>query len=582
MVVMTEKLTQKWKKKKKKNEEMEKRSKSLSSFDTSSLEPQLMTAPQRNFAVDRARAAAEKAMMKAAFDAEYDRTKKAGKGGSGAKAGMRIDDMNDGTDEFENEKGSKKEIEEQVEQGEEEIAQRLLQERLAVQGEINREAFSSIPEAVRVHMVGHSAGAYVRIELDGVPAEFVTRFRPHLPILVGGLLPKEDGLALLRVRIKKHRWHPRILKTNDPLIFSIGWRRFQSLPLLSTQDDNERHRYLKYSPDHMHCFATIYGPVTPPNTGIVAFQTLASNVAAFRIAATGVVLELDEGLKVMKKLKLTGVPHKIFKNTAFIRGMFNSELEVAKFEGAAIKTVSGVRGIIKKAVKDGPKGTFRATFEDRILNSDIVFCRTWVPVPPKRFYNPITSLLEETEKKDEQSIEEDGTKDISTKTGGPLLMRRMRELRKETGQSVVPRPDSLYTPIDRPEERKFNALHVPRTLAAALPFASKAKQQKPKKKKEDYFNKRAVIMDKDEKKAHFVMNQVFTLAREKSHKAKLIRAEKKIAYEKKKGEEEDVRADKVKALKKRAYVSEGKEEARKKRKTEGGGKGRGKGGDGDD
>jgi acetyltransferase-like isoleucine patch superfamily enzyme len=172
---------------------------------------------------------------------------------------MRIDDMNDGNDEFENEKGSKKEIEEQVEQGEEEIAQRLLQERLAVQGEINREAFSSIPEAVRVHMVGHSAGAYVRIELDGVPAEFVTRFRPHLPILVGGLLPKEDGLALLRVRIKKHRWHPRILKTNDPLIFSIGWRRFQSLPLLSTQDDNERHRYLKYSPDHMHCFATIYG-----------------------------------------------------------------------------------------------------------------------------------------------------------------------------------------------------------------------------------------------------------------------------------------------------------------------------------
>jgi hypothetical protein len=86
-------------------------------------------------------------------------------------------------------------------------------------------------------------------------------------------------------------------------------------------------------------------------------------------------------------------------------------------------------------------------------------------------------------------------------------------------------------------------------------------------------------MNKDEKKAHFVMNQVFTLAREKSHKAKLIRAEKKIAYEKKKGEEEDIRADKVKALKKRTYVSEGKEEARKKRKTEGG---RGKGGDGDD
>jgi hypothetical protein len=36
----------------------------------------------------------------------------------------------------------------------------------------------------------------------------------------------------------------------------------------------------------------------------------------------------------MKKLKLIGTPIKVFKNTAFISGMFNSDLEVAKFEGA--------------------------------------------------------------------------------------------------------------------------------------------------------------------------------------------------------------------------------------------------------
>mmetsp|Transcript_47097 Transcript_47097/g.34457 ORF Transcript_47097/g.34457 Transcript_47097/m.34457 type:complete len:82 (+) Transcript_47097:38-283(+) len=80
----------------------------------------------------------------------------------------------------------------------------------------------------------------------------------------------------------------------------------------------------------------------------------------------------------MKKLKLVGEPLKIMKNTAFIRGMFNSRLEVAKFQGAALRTVSGVRGQIKRAVKEGvPEGTFRATFEDKILKSDLVFCRTW-------------------------------------------------------------------------------------------------------------------------------------------------------------------------------------------------------------
>jgi ribosome biogenesis protein BMS1 len=56
--------------------------------------------------------------------------------------------------------------------------------------------------------------------------------------------------------------------------------------------------------------------------------------------------------------------------------MFNTSLEVAKFEKAQIRTVSGVRGIIKKALSE-PEGAFRASFEDKILLSDIVFVKTW-------------------------------------------------------------------------------------------------------------------------------------------------------------------------------------------------------------
>ncbi len=98
----------------------------------------------------------------------------------------------------------------------------------------------------------------------------------------------------------------------------------------------------------------------------------------FRICATGVVVEMNTVFKVMKKLKLIGQPLKIHRNTAFIKGMFNSSLEAAKFTGASLKTVSGIRGTIKKIVKEGvPEGTFRATFEDKILKSDLVFCRTW-------------------------------------------------------------------------------------------------------------------------------------------------------------------------------------------------------------
>ena len=84
----------------------------------------------------------------------------------------------------------------------------------------------------------------------------------------------------------------------------------------------------------------------------------------------------------MKKLKLIGNPFRIFKKTAYIENMFNSELEVAKFIGVGVQTVSGIRGIIKKISKVGKPGSFRATFEDKILQSDIVFCKTWYPVEP--------------------------------------------------------------------------------------------------------------------------------------------------------------------------------------------------------
>jgi ribosome biogenesis protein BMS1 len=100
-----------------------------------------------------------------------------------------------------------------------------------------------------------------------VACELVEHLDPHLPLLLGGLGQGEEKLGYMRLRFKRHRWSPKILKNRDPLVFSIGWRRFQSLPVFSLEDHNRRLRMLKYTPEHMHCIATVYGPLAPPNTG---------------------------------------------------------------------------------------------------------------------------------------------------------------------------------------------------------------------------------------------------------------------------------------------------------------------------
>ena len=426
---------------------------------------------------------------------------------------------------------------------------------------INRAEFDSLDPNSRVRVEGYKAGTYARIVLEKVPCEFAATFNSRFPVIIGGLAPTEDRFGFVQVRIKRHRWHKKILKTNDPLIFSLGWRRFQTLPVYSISDSRTRNRMLKYTPEHMHCFGTFYGPLIAPNTGFCCIQSFSNKNPGFRIAATGVVLNVDENTEIVKKLKLTGTPYKIFRNTAFIRDMFSTSLEIAKFEGASIRTVSGIRGQIKRALSK-PEGYFRATFEDKVLMSDIVFLRAWYPVKPHRFYNPVTNLLETTREEATEEIDESGWQG----------MRLTGQIRASQSLPTPKQKDSAYKAIERPT-RHFNPLRVPRALAADLPFKSQIAHMAPQRK-QTYLQKRAVVLGGEEKRARDLMQKITTLRNEKVEKRRRKQEERKEPYRRKVKENEEKRAEREKRERDEYWRREGK-----KRKLQGegtGGRGSGK------
>jgi ribosome biogenesis protein BMS1 len=154
-------------------------------------------------------------------------------------------------------------------------------------------------------------------------------------------------------------------------------------------------------------------------------------------------------------------------------------------------------------------------------------------------------------------------------------MRLTGQVRREQNLSAPHQRDSAYKPVERPS-RRFNSLKVPRKLQGALPYASKPRLMKPQKRK-TYLQRRAVLLEPEEKKALAVMQQMQALRKDaiarrrekkqeraEARKKHLERDEQKKSDKKREDRKEQMRIAGIKS-KREAEREEGA--SRKKRRT---------------
>ncbi|KAG9052125.1 Glycoside hydrolase 2 (Mannanase, beta-galactosidase) [Serendipita sp. 407] len=142
--------------------------------------------------------------------------------------------------------------------------------------------------------------------------------------------------------------------------------------------------------------------------------------------------------------------------------------------------------------------------------SDIVFLRAWYSIQPRQFYNPVTSLLLR-EKKWEG-------------------MRLTGQVRKEYDLSAPQNINSTYKSVIRPS-RRFNPLKISKKLQKDLPYASKPRLAKPAKTK-TYLQKRAVVLEPEEKRALTILQEMRALDKDKSIKRRDKQEERRAGHRK--------------------------------------------------
>jgi len=65
--------------------------------------------------------------------------------------------------------------------------------------QLNRAEFDGLSDEARIKFEGFRPGLYVRVQINDMPAEFISNFEPTYPVVLGGLLSAEQNVGYVTV-----------------------------------------------------------------------------------------------------------------------------------------------------------------------------------------------------------------------------------------------------------------------------------------------------------------------------------------------------------------------------------------------
>ncbi|KAG2218809.1 hypothetical protein INT45_005456 [Circinella minor] len=226
-------------------------------------------------------------------------------------------------------------------------------------------------------------GTRITLWIKNVPKEAYGAYNKQRPYIVFGLLQYEHKMSLLNFQIQRDNAYEEPVKSKDPMVLHVGFRRYSVRPIYSQNSNkgtNHVHKFERFLPMGGSSIATVYGPVVFGKVPCMFYKET-DNVNEPILVSTGTFMNTDVKRIVAKRIVLSGHPFKIHKRSAVIRYMFFNPEDINYFKPIQLTTKYGRVGHIRESL--GTHGYMKCIFDGSITQQDTILMNLYKRVYPK-------------------------------------------------------------------------------------------------------------------------------------------------------------------------------------------------------